>query len=197
MRVFYDKDDIPGATPPADPPSDESKTMARQINAANKRTAELETELAKFKDDQAKVEEARLAEQGEFKTIAEQRAADLAAANEREAALTAELEAFKKQRQERLDAIAAKNSERIETLGDEWKDFPWDSDPERAAGQLDEIERRLGKQRPGPAGVFADGARPPSDGRPTGAKEQLEALRQRMADVQMGRVQTQDRGVQK
>jgi len=211
-RVFYDKDATEGSTPQTDPPSDETgesgddaktqadklrKTMARQVNAANKRAAELESELQRFRDEQAKAEEARLAEQGEFKTIAETRAADLEAAKEREAALAAELDAFKAERQKRLDDIAGKNSERIEALGEEWKTFPWDTDPERAAGQLDEIERRLAGQKPGPAGVFADGARPPSDGRPMGAKEQLEALRQRCADVQLGRINPQDKGAQR
>jgi hypothetical protein len=163
--------------------------MGRKVSAAEKRAQAAEAEIAAIKAEQEAAERARLEEQGEFKTLAEQRAAEAEQ-------LRIENEAFKKEKKERLDRITARNEELIKELPEKWQKFTFDKDPERAAVQIADLAKDAATQAPGNPGVFANGARPAPSARADSWDEELAGLKKRAADVQLGRVQTTDRGVQ-
>lgn len=121
-------------TPPAAPPIEPGDPIPEPIPYArfqevNTRMKEAESKLTALKADQEKVRQKQLEEKGEFKTLAEERATEIAT-------LKKENEEFQADQTKRRDAI-------LSELSDDDKKFAEENLP--ALSSLEEFSKRIAK----------------------------------------------------
>lgn len=147
----------PPAPPPAAPGPDATK-LAADLAAAQARLKQLEEQNKSAEAARKAAEQKQLEEQGNFKTLAEQRAADLEAAKKRLADLEADAalgKAYREREQKALDEAAAKLSPDDKTI--------LDALPTIEAKQAF-LKRISAAPAPAPAGKQPPGANTPPPG---------------------------------
>lgn len=123
-----------------------SQGLQAAVKAEREKRQALEKQLADIQAAKEAADEASKAEAGQFKELYEKLKA------EREAELK-ELKALKGEKKARIEALTAKNAERLEALPEDWRDLiPEGLTPSAMATQLDKIEKRLVEAEDRPSG---------------------------------------------
>jgi len=141
------EDDPTDDPPPADPPTGKaSQGLQATVKAEREKRQALEAQLAEIRAAQQAADEASKAEAGQYRELYEKLKA------EREAELK-ELKALKGEKKARVEALTAKNTERLDALDDDWRDLiPEGLSPSALSKQLDKIEARMVAAEDRPAG---------------------------------------------
>jgi hypothetical protein len=212
-QVFFAPDDPAGdPPPPTDPPTDPKgdtgdadddkftrlrRSMGRQVSGERKRADAAEARAQELEAQIAADEEARLARAGEHEELAKKRQTERDEALAIAERLREENDAFKAREQARIERLTAANEERLNALPEHFQKLPRYPDPDQQAEAIAmyESQNAAATSRPGSPGVFGEPARPPSGGPAPSKEDRIAELRARAADVQLGRVKNNARGV--